>query len=983
MKDSSQYQTNLEDIFRDFGNVVIIIKDNYNFNYLNRLGMNLLGYNESEILEMSFIELLTPDSLESCIDNIRLLRETYFCQPFIINMLKKNAEILSLELSGVKLDDGRFFFTGRNLSLEGLRKEKEDVTRSEDLSRQIKRTVDVREKINHIIETIIPLNTIPEILDKLSFGLRKELGYERGAIFLVKDDKKNVSLEKLFSSINTKSEMNAAREKIIKSIEKGKGLTTKVFRTNKSKIVNDVEKEKNILRIFPDTKSEMIVPIKIQDKTTGVITIDSNNKNGFDETDLRFVEILTNSVAIMIEKSKSYEALLKRSRYLSTLYETSQTPQRVKQGKTNYEKILKHISQNLTDCTTLILRFNDTNISNIIASSNATEEVKRIFSRISDRNKQIIIDKIKNANPFIVDDIKQKRTTLFRELYKKNIRALYIFPFFSEDRTIGCLILLSHEPSMLSKDQISFLTVMTNQLSSSSPQLNFYESLNSLSQRLSTINTIDKLSREINEFIKKNFSHLFYGLFLIKDSKFLEFKAGIKWGISPGTQFEISKRGVIGWAVKMKAELFIKDITEDNRKLERNGGIKSIYAVPLLRGNDILGVAVFGLKQQKRWDKSDLTLLRSLSRVIGVAISNAIFASKENNYSKKIDNLNQYINTITNGFPSGIITIDKKGTITLINKKAQEILGFSENAAKKLTIKELFDYKHATVNPLLKTIRENKPLTRIETYIVENDGKKVPIGFSTSLLMDESGIVIGVIGIMRELTEIKEMEERLRRQDRLVALGEMAAGMAHEIRNPLAGIKTGVEYLGRLLDENKRGSVDLIIKEINRLNRIVSDMTLYANRPPIKFDNIKIEDIIDISLAFLRNEIEEKGIEVIKKFDNRVSILRLDSDQMREVFDNIILNAIQAAKDNGKIIISTNLLEKEKKIEVKFTDNGVGISEEDQERIFNPFFTTKKGGTGLGLSISHRIISEHNGYISIESKQGKGSTMKIVLSINP
>jgi len=104
---------------------------------------------------------------------------------------------------------------------------------------------------------------------------------------------------------------------------------------------------------------------------------------------------------------------------------------------------------------------------------------------------------------------------------------------------------------------------------------------------------------------------------------------------------------------------------------------------------------------------------------------------------------------------------------------------------------------------------------------------------------------------------------------------------------------------------------------------------------------------------------------------------------MREVFDNIILNAIQAAKDNGRIIISTNLLEKEKKIEVKFTDNGVGISKEDQERIFNPFFTTKKGGTGLGLSISHRIISEHNGYISIESKQGKGSTMKIVLPINP
>ena len=147
--------------------------------------------------------------------------------------------------------------------------------------------------------------------------------------------------------------------------------------------------------------------------------------------------------------------------------------------------------------------------------------------------------------------------------------------------------------------------------------------------------------------------------------------------------------------------------------------------------------------------------------------------------------------------------------------------------------------------------------------------------------------------------------------------------------------------------------------------------------------NVKIEDIIDMSLAFLRNEIEEKGIEVTKKFDSRVSIIRLDGDQMREVFDNIILNAIQATIDNGKIIISTNLLDKEKRIEVRITDNGIGISKEDQERIFTPFFTTKKGGTGLGLSISQRIISEHNGYISISSKQGKGSTMKMVLPINP
>ena len=361
----------------------------------------------------------------------------------------------------------------------------------------------------------------------------------------------------------------------------------------------------------------------------------------------------------------------------------------------------------------------------------------------------------------------------------------------------------------------------------------------------------------------------------------------------------------------------------------------------------------------------------------------ASFSRELDRYSKKIENLNQFINSVIKGFPSGIITIDKQGNITLINKKAQEILGFSEEDAKKITIKELFDYKHATANPLLKTIKENKPLTRVETNIVETDGKKIPIGFSTSPLWDESGRVIGAIGVMRDLTEIKQMEERLRRKDRLVALGEMAAGMAHEIRNPLAGIKTGVEYLGRSLDKKKSGFVKMIIKEINRLNRIVTDMTLYANRPPIKLENVNIHEIIDISLAFLRSEIEEKNLKIVKKFNKMLPSITLDSDQIREVFDNIILNAIHATTDNGKIIISTNFLSKEKKIEIKISDTGIGISKDNRERIFNPFFTTKQGGTGLGLSITHRIISEHKGYITILGKQEKGTTVKIALPINP
>lgn len=580
MKDSSKYNMNLELLFRNFSNIALIIMDNYNFNYVNRLGINLLGFKEGEIQKMNFIELLTPDSLEKCIDNIRTLRETGICQPFIVNMLKKNGEILSLELSGIKLNDNRFFFTGRNLSLERISKEKlkyleefnknilnsiaegivvfdtqgsiikfndfmkrnfqwkksevigknafelfpnlkqhglleafvnivdkgiymnknnipglgfssgkstvinlrgyplkkgkeisgaviivEDITRSEEISKQIRKTVDIREKIQRIIESIMHCNTITEIINRLSLGMRDELGYERGVILLTSNGKENLSLMKLFSSINTKTEIKTASELITKNIRKGKGLTMKVFRTGKSIIVKNTEKEKSFLRIFPDTKSKMIVPIRTTDIPIGVITIDSRTINKFDETDLKFAEMLANSVGISIDKTRFFEDIHKKLHYLSTLYETSQMFQKAKHGKPNYDSILKQISQSIPGIASLIISFDKTGNSTVISSCGMVNEIKKIFANIPKIGKQITIEKIKNGNPFIADKIKKKRTAFFRKLLQKGIQSLYIFPFFTEDTLEGCLIILGDEQSILKKDQISLFTAMANQFS--------------------------------------------------------------------------------------------------------------------------------------------------------------------------------------------------------------------------------------------------------------------------------------------------------------------------------------------------------------------------------------------------------------------------------------------------------------------------------------------------------------------------------------
>jgi len=511
MKESSKYKTNLETIFKDFCNIVIIVKDNYNFNYLNRMGINLLGYRKKEILEMSFIELLTPDSLENCINSIRSLRKTSFSQPFVINIIKKNGEILSLELTGIKLDDGRFFFTARNLSLERHRKEKlnyleelnknilnsigegivvldtrgcivninefverkfqwdkskilgqnvfelypdlkeqglldsfvsivdkgtyesktnimrmradgkklilnfrgyplktgtkitgvvtimQDVTQSKEISDRIKRSANFREKVQRITSSLMPLNNVDKIIKCLSNGLKNDLGYERGAIFLVRKGQKTPVLTELFSSINPEDEISKAKDRILEGIKRGKGLSMDVFRNAEPKIFSNADKEKNNLRVFPDTLSEMIVPIKIQKASIGVITIDSRSYNTFDDTDLKFVEMLSVSVAMSIGKTRLYEDLIEKLRSLSIFFETSKMLQTNQESVNVFPQVLKHLSQNLPDYSSIVLKFNN-NKASILASFNATEQIKATISTMTAEVEQSLIKKIGNGN---------------------------------------------------------------------------------------------------------------------------------------------------------------------------------------------------------------------------------------------------------------------------------------------------------------------------------------------------------------------------------------------------------------------------------------------------------------------------------------------------------------------------------------------------------------------------------------------------------
>ncbi|MCD4805895.1 MAG: PAS domain S-box protein [Desulfobacterales bacterium] len=338
------------------------------------------------------------------------------------------------------------------------------------------------------------------------------------------------------------------------------------------------------------------------------------------------------------------------------------------------------------------------------------------------------------------------------------------------------------------------------------------------------------------------------------------------------------------------------------------------------------------------------------------------------------DQLDLLHKSIIESVDSGILTIDLNGNIKSFNKGAEKITGFLRS--------EIINKKLSDVFPVLSSVlnKENqwKQGNRFE---VVGSGKI--LGCSVTPLVDSNRKKIGNTLIFQDLTVIKEMERKIERNKRLAFVGEMAAGLAHEIRNPLASISGPIQMLSKdlRLDETDRKLMQIILRGKDRLDGFVKDFLLLARPKPSERMDINVEVIIDDLLESLRFSHEwREDIEVIKNLCNQTSIYG-NKAEIRQVIWNMISNAVQAMPEGGKLKIETSEVFNDTKeyLEILISDNGCGIEEKNQDKVFEPFYTTKKNGTGLGLAIVNRIVESHMGKIRIKSKPGKGTDCIVLL----
>lgn len=339
---------------------------------------------------------------------------------------------------------------------------------------------------------------------------------------------------------------------------------------------------------------------------------------------------------------------------------------------------------------------------------------------------------------------------------------------------------------------------------------------------------------------------------------------------------------------------------------------------------------------------------------------------------------------IVQNLSSGLFTVDRDGRVVHFNRAAEILLGVSAGQLRGRNLAEaLGPAPRELVRTVLATLEEEIPFLRAEVRLYAEDDTARPLGVSTSLLKDAQDRKTGVVALFQDLTEVRRLEAASRRQDRLSTVGEMAATIAHEVRNCVNPISGSVELLQQELQlsgENGR-LLELIGREAAQMERFVSELLNFTRGTPINLREVALEEMLEDTLARLRTHPAYRPTVALRRgYGAGMTPVQVDPEQLGQVFFNLALNALESMGPVGSLTV-TILPGPPESGEwlVEFADTGAGMSRETLDRIFEPFYTTKGSGTGLGLALAHRIVERHRGRMEVTSKPGTGTRVRVCL----
>jgi len=392
-----------------------------------------------------------------------------------------------------------------------------------------------------------------------------------------------------------------------------------------------------------------------------------------------------------------------------------------------------------------------------------------------------------------------------------------------------------------------------------------------------------------------------------------------------------------------------------------------------------VGLDMSPIEAAQKADVRHAVIMGAILLLVGFAGFTLLFLVQSYRSTRaSLSKIKAFSDNVVEHVPIGLLALDHQGKIAAFNKSAESILQLSapeaigQEAQKLLPAELLEEINHS---------QNQDGVIEKEIECTTADGKIVPLEIGASSLKDENDVFLGNVLLFKDLTEVRTLRREVARSQRLASVGRLAAGVAHEIRNPLSSIKGFATYFKERYPDRPEDqqTADIMIQEVDRLNRVVGQLLEFAKPVPVKPKPVSLQALLGDSIKLIRDRAAEKNISIQTQNNTRMDEVRIDPDRINQVLLNLYLNAIDSMESGGELKVEISCDGQGRKVFIQVSDTGRGISRENLSKIFEPYFTTKSTGTGLGLAIAHNIVEAMGGKITVVSDREVGTTFTVAL----
>lgn len=855
-----------------------------------------------------------------------------------------------------------------------------------------------------LTETISSTLDLDQVLNQVADNIVDVVHFDRCRIYLadMESGKFAPRIVRGFPWLPVPAAHEGSKEE---EFEMGEGVIGQVAQRQVPILVEDIRAALPSLRAYGESlgiDSYYAQPIVARGRCIGVLVVSNTGPHRpitAGSTDL--LSTFVGQAGIAIENARFYQGQENRFAELTTLYEFSSTLAATSGVQTAAETITE-LAVKITDSDTGLLLLFDAAKDGLSAihwhgvEPELGQRLKSFASPVpvSAQARDMRLPRLLSGE--------EAESTLgpewhpIRMLFMRQNRAAALIPLIADDELIGFLV-LGKQSGEYSSGAVNLIAAASQQAAAVLANARSYErrigqrelelsAIRELMQKLRAATALDEALDSILDIVASLVWSDESCLFTVnEDGKTLTVRAAR----GPDSQARVGRDtlaldgdSIAARALHERTALIAAQ--SGRRKENNNSDAPSEMALPLLVGDEMIGVLTMQSQSRNIYSEDSVKMLHLVT-------SQAATIYRE---MSSLRTLTRYTDNILRSIAAGVITMDKNGFIVTWNRRAEEIINLRAHQIVGQHYREFIQrmqvdvpVRNETMRMVELTAQTGKVFTRNQLCYRSPQGEETYVNLSASQLRSEAGEYLGIVVVFEDVTSEFQMKEEVERVSKLAETGQLAANIAHELRNPLSSIKGAAQLLRSELPADyvaQHGEfLDIIVEEVNGLNRMTTEFLEFSRVTPPEMRQVDLNAQVLRLLQLMQTYLSSHEVTVIPALDDDLPLLFMDKGQIEQVMKNIVINAAQAMPHGGYLTIGTRHFAATDIVELSFTDTGNGIPPDKMEKIWTPFFTTKTKGTGLGLAIARKIAETHGGRLSVRTTPGEGSTFTLHLPVNP